>query len=286
MQVFEAVGKLVGHCFLELVTGGLRMYVPASMYTRAVVNEVLDVIVTAPKVTPRGKDKNHRGIFGARRTKVERVVRNSSGFLEKQTFPQIEVYGNFKLADVFMIPGVDAAKTHCNDIYEMQSALGLGAARSFLHKEIYSVVTGSGSNVNPRFVSQIVDYMVWSGAVKPVTRHGMQNFGPLQAAAFEMPVKVLANAALANKSDPMLSPTSNVIFGQEIRGIGTAIVDAVSIELSTPVPRATPMELVCDWFEDFSLAVPIPFDAVVPKMAAIVSANEFEMELECVPLAF
>lgn len=296
IQVFEAVGKLVGHCFLELVTGGLRMYVPTSMYTRAVVNEVLEVVVTAPKVTSRGKDKNHRGIFGARRTKVERVVRNAKGILEKQSFPQIEVYGNFKLADVFMIPGVDASKTYCNDIYEMQSALGLGAARSFLHREIYSVVTGSGSNVNPRFVSQIVDYMVWSGAVKPVTRHGMQNFGPLQAAAFEMPVKVLASAALSNKSDPMLSPTSNVIFGQEIRGIGTAIVDAVPIAYDDNHTVASSsgvggvasaaMDKLCDWFEDFSLAHPIPFDAEPVKAVPFVSANEFEMELESVPLAF
>jgi DNA-directed RNA polymerase beta' subunit len=289
MQVFDAVGKLVGHCFLELISLGLRLYVPSSMYSRSIVNEVLDVVVTAPKVTPRGKDKNHRGIFGVRRTKVDRLVRNATGFLEKVSFPQIEVYGNFKLADVFTIPGVDASKTYCNDIYEMQSALGLGAARSMLHKEIYSVVTGSGSNVNPRFVSQIVDYMAWSGAIKPVTRHGMQNFGPLQAAAFEMPVKVLANAALANKCDPMLSPTSNVIFGQEIRGIGTAIVDAIPIELPTTTPTgnsSTRVEILCDWFDDLELARPIAFEhAAAP--AAPVAAAAFSDGFESArPLAF
>lgn len=272
------------------------MYVPASMYTRAVVNEVLDVVITAPKVTPRGKDKNLRGIFAARRTKVERLVRvptkSGGGFsLEKQTFPQIEVFGNFKMSDLFLIPGVDASKTHCNDISEMQSALGLGAARAFLHKEIYAVVTGSGSNVNPRYVTQIVDYMVWSGAVKPVTRHGMQNFGPLQAAAFEMPVKVLANAALSNKSDPMLSPTSNVIFGQEIRGIGTAISDAIPIPYEAMQSQRMEEEIgeMVEWFEDFKLACPIVLEYVEPKKDVAVAATavaafeDFEM---AVPLAF
>ncbi len=285
IQVFEAVGKLVGHCFLELVTGGLRMYVHKSMYTRAVVNEVLDVVITAPKVTPRGKDKNFRGIFGARRTKVDRLVLNAKGALEKQSFPQIEVYGNFKMSDLFLIPGVDASKTHCNDIYEMQSALGVGAARTFLHKEIFAVVTGSGSNVNPRYVTQIVDYMVWSGLIKPVTRHGMQNFGPLQAAAFEMPVKVLANAALSNKSDPMLSPTANVIFGQEIRGVGTAISDAVPVEM--PMLTQTSVQKLTDWFDDWTLACPIDLSAPVAASVVVermtTEMDDFEM---AVPLAF
>jgi len=287
IQVFEAVGKLVGHCFLELVTGGLRMYVPASMYTRAIVNEVLDVVITAPKLTPRGKDKNFRGIFAARRTKVERLVLNSLGKMEKQSFPQIEVYGNFKMSDLFLIPGVDASKTHCNDISEMQSALGNGAAKMFLQKEIYAVVTGSGSNVNPRYVTQIVDYMAWSGAIKPVTRHGMQNFGPLQAAAFEMPVKVLANAALSNKSDPMLSPTANVIFGQEIRGVGTAIADAIPIE--TPAAQKVSVQKLAHWFDDWTLACPIEVSSTsapsssTSSLPVVTDMFDFEM---AVPLAF
>jgi DNA-directed RNA polymerase beta' subunit len=283
IQVFEAVGKLVGHCFLELVTGGLRMYVHKSMYTRAVVNEVLDVVITSPKVTPRGKDKNFRGIFAARRTKVERLVVNDKGILEKQSFPQIEVYGNFKMSDLFLVPGVDASKTHCDDIYEMQAALGNGAAKMFLHKEIFAVVTGSGSNVNPRYVTQLVDYMAWSGTIKPITRHGMQNFGPLQAAAFEMPVKVLANAALSNKSDPMLSPTANVIFGQEIRGIGTAIADAIPID--RPAPTVSVHKLT-DWFDDWTLACPIVLssDATMATTTTTTS-DDYDFEM-AVPLAF
>lgn len=238
MQVFMAIGRRIGHCYVELTSTGIRTYCPKQLYTRALVDELLAVVVTSPKLTPRGKDKNFRGVFAARRLKTECLARKPDGSIGKVEVRQIEIYGNFRLADLFRIPGVDCRKTWCNDLYELQNTLGTGAARAFLQAEILRTVTGSGSNVNPRFVSQIVDYMVWSGSIKPVTRHGMQNFGPLQAAAFEMPVKVISNAALAHRVDPMLSPTSNIIFGQEIRGIGTAITDAIPIEVVVGVGGA------------------------------------------------
>jgi DNA-directed RNA polymerase beta' subunit len=250
MQVFMAIGRRIGHCYVELTASGLRTYCPKQLYTRALVDELLAVVVTSPKLTPRGKDKNFRGVYAARRLKTERLERRPDGTLGKVEVRQIEIYGNFRLADLFRIPGVDCKKTWCNDLYELQNTLGTGAARAFLQAEILRTVTGSGSNVNPRFVSQIVDYMVWSGSIKPVTRHGMQNFGPLQAAAFEMPVKVISNAALAHRVDPMLSPTSNIIFGQEIRGIGTAITDAIPIEVTKRADSPTSVAELVDLFDN------------------------------------
>ncbi len=301
IHVFEAIGKRVGYCFVEMTTAGIRLYVPRNLYTRALVNEMLDVVVLAPRLTPRGKDKNQRGVVAVRITKMEKLNKD----LEKEKVSMVEVYGNFRFSDVFRIPGVDPTGTWCNDLNEMQETLGLETTKAFLKKSIFEIVTAAGSNVNPRYVDQIVDYMVWSGKVKPVTRNGMQDFGPLQAAAFEMPVKVLANAALSSRTDPMLSPTSNVIFGQELFGIGTALseaipvhIDAASATTTTASATKTEEKRVFD-FDDLSNACPILFEklasstfttskALSSPLPSVVHSTpmEFELESSAVPILF
>lgn len=231
MQVYTCIASHIGENHVELLpNGNVLVYIPNNLYNRALVEELLALYVKNPRLTPRGKDKSHRGVVGARRVKAERLVRRGDNLVNEQ-FTQIEVYGNFRLADIFSIEGVDCARSSCNDVSEIQATLGSNAARRFMFKELHRTVTGSGSAVNPRFVMQVVDYMLWTGKVESITRHGMKLFGPMKSAAFEQPGKVLVNAALACKTEHMLSPTANVVFGQEIRGIGTAIVDTIPITL-------------------------------------------------------
>lgn len=226
IHIYKALSKKIGKSKVDIISADeIRVYIPRILYSRIIVEELLDTIVKAPRVTPRGKDKNYRGVVGARRVLKESWVVEGNALLEKK-YVQIEVYGNFRLLDLFCIDGVDCGKTKCNDILEIQNALGTNAAREFLTNELYRTVCTSG-NVSPRFVMQVVDYMTWSGRIEPVTRHGMKFFGPMKSAAFEQPSKVLVNAALGCKTEYMLSPTANVIFGQELRGIGTGIVDII-----------------------------------------------------------
>jgi DNA-directed RNA polymerase beta' subunit len=225
-HIFQALTLKIGSSKIDIVSRDeIRIYIPKLLYTRMIIEELLDTIIISPRVTPRGKDKNYRGIVGARRVLNESLVIENNELVVKK-FVQIEVYGNFKLMDVFCIDGVDCQNTKCNDILELQNTLGTHAARNFLTSELYRTVCTSG-NVSPRFVMQVVDYMTWTGRIEPVTRHGMKFFGPLKSAAFEQPSKVLVNAALACKTEHMLSPTANVVFGQELRGIGTGIIDVI-----------------------------------------------------------
>jgi DNA-directed RNA polymerase beta' subunit len=225
-HLFAPIAGKVGGNHVDIDERRVRVYVPRAAYSRSIVEDILDVVVKRPILTPRGKNKANRGVVNARRLKTERVV-IKNGNIVKETFTVIEVLGNFKLADVFSLEGVDCARTTCNDMSEVQATLGTVATRLFMFRELFRTVTGSGSTVNPRFVMQIVDYMTWTGRVEPVTRHGMKLFGPMKSAAFEQPGKVLIQAALGAKVEHMLSPTANVMFGQEIRGIGTAVVDAI-----------------------------------------------------------
>jgi DNA-directed RNA polymerase subunit A" len=230
IQVYNALADVLGESRVELLeSGSFILYIPSMYESRVLIDEILEIVVKKSNLTPRGKEKSSRGVVGARRVKGEKWIQKN-GELFFESFTQIEVYGNFRLADLFCIEGIDCKRTTCNDISEIQATFGVCAAKQFLTKELYRTVTGSGSNVNPRYVMQASDFMAYTGKVSPVTRHGMDLFSPLKSAAFEQPGKVLVNAALSCKTEHMLSPTSNVVFGQEIRGIGTAIVDTIPIE--------------------------------------------------------
>ncbi len=259
MQVYQAISKRVGTFAVELISvSQIRVSCSRDKYSRTIVEDIYDIFVKTPHVSPRGKDKSNRGVVGARRVKKTRWIHNGVTFVN-QEFTQIEVYGNFRLADIYCIDGVDASRTYCNDVLEIQNTLGTQAAKQFMFFELFRTVAGSesSSKVNPRFVMQVIDYMSWTGAIEPVTRHGMKLFGPMKSAAFEQPGKVLVQAALAGKNEHMLSPTSNVVFGQEIRGIGTAIVDAIPIDI--PVSETKPESVKNDDFDDLMYQMPFNF---------------------------
>ncbi len=261
-HLFRPLAAKIGGNHVEVLADRVRVYVPLAMYARSIVEDLFEVMIKTPRVTPRGtgKSRAYRGVTGARRVRMDQIVVRD-GNLERDSFVAIEVYGNFKLADVFCIEGVDCKRTWCNDVHEIEETLGTAAARKFMYRELFNTVTGSGSkNVGfPRYIMQLVDYMAWTGKFEPITRHGMKLFGPMKSAAFEQPGKVLVQAALNGKTDYMLSPTANVMFGQEIRGIGTAICDAVLDESLVPdmvarMETSGPAEGAAEGWWDFGVS--------------------------------
>ncbi len=273
-HLIPALAARVGANHVDVSEDRVRLYVPAAVYAYSVVQDVLDVVIKRPVLTPRGKNKNHRGVVNARRVRQDKIVIRD-GALVKDSFVAIEVFGNFKLSDVYCLDGVDCARTWCNDVQEIQATLGTAATRQFMFRELFRTVTGSGSNVNPRFVMQVVDYMTWTGRIEPVTRHGMKLFGPMKSAAFEQPGKVLIQAALAGKTEHMMSPTANVMFGQEIRGIGTAIVDALpdpryTAAAAAAVASATASAMETEEPDEYFCPFEFPVESSAPSAAAAV----------------
>jgi hypothetical protein len=206
------------------------------------------------------------------------------GKFVNEEFTQIEVYGNFRLADLYCIDGVNPSKTYCNDVLEVQATLGTQAAKQFMYYELLRTVAGSesSSKVNPRFVMQVIDYMSWTGVIEPVTRHGMKLFGPMKSAAFEQPGKVLVQAALACKNEHMLSPTSNVVFGQEIRGIGTAIVDAIPVDVPQQQQQAETVVEV----DDSKFQIPFEFFTEGGSSSCVVPFDNFETKESLISFDF
>lgn len=64
------------------------------------------------------------------------------------------------LSALLKLPGVDANKTYCNHVLEMEKKFGVEAARQILYEEILQ------KNNHPRYAEIIADYMSITGALR------------------------------------------------------------------------------------------------------------------------
>ena len=91
------------------------------------------------------------------------------------------------------------------------------------------VMTADGSSLAHRHVEVLVDMMCRSGAMLPMSRHGMSRAGlpTLQRASFEETRSVFSTAALFKRTDPLVGVTDSVLLGQRSL-VGTGTVNLVS----------------------------------------------------------
>ena len=68
---------------------------------------------------------------------------------------------------------VDSTRTTCNDVVETNQVLGIEGCRQQLLNELRGVLSASGSYINYRHLSMLVDVMTFRGHLMAVTRHGI-----------------------------------------------------------------------------------------------------------------
>ncbi|MFQ5762581.1 MAG: DNA-directed RNA polymerase subunit A', partial [Candidatus Bathyarchaeia archaeon] len=130
------------------------------------------------------------------------------------------------LPKVILIPGVDASRTTTNNIHEIANTMGIEAARNAIIKEIRSVLSEQGLDVDLRHVMLAADMMTYSGQVQQIGRHGVsgKKASVLARAAFEITVPTLMEAATRGSEDKLSGVTENVICGQMVP-VGTGTID-------------------------------------------------------------
>lgn len=160
----------------------------------------------------------------------------------------VEVDGN-ALSELLCIPGVDASRSHSNDIHRVAAVLGIEAAVAVLFSEIKAVISFDGTYVNDRHFALATDTMCCRGSVVAVTRHGFNraDHGFLSRASFEETVDILFDAAAFAETDKITdgSVTEPIILGQAAP-IGTAISDVLITEEYARQWRPTGSEVVAD----------------------------------------
>ncbi|MBI4439355.1 DNA-directed RNA polymerase subunit A'' [Candidatus Woesearchaeota archaeon] len=128
------------------------------------------------------------------------------------------------LKDVLEMEEVDATRTTTNDIFEIESVLGIEAARKAIIDEVFKVIESQGLNVDVRHIMLVADTMCTSGSVRGITRYGIvsQKSSVLARASFETPIKHIINASLIGEVDYLTSVVENVMINQPVP-IGTGL---------------------------------------------------------------
>ena len=112
---------------------------------------------------------------------------------------------------------VDHDRLESNDIWALRCAYGVEAARSNIVHQITSVFGAYGIEVNARHLSLIADYMTADGGYKAMNRLGMESSSsPFLQMSFETTAHFLKQAAMANDSDTLSSPSGNIVMGRPV----------------------------------------------------------------------
>ena len=133
------------------------------------------------------------------------------------------------LKDVLLIEGVDATRTHTNNIVETYEVFGIEAARNSIIKEAVDTLNEQGLTVDIRHLMLVADIMTCDGEVKQIGRHGIsgEKASVFARAAFEVTVNHLLDAGMRGNVDELNGVTENIIVGQPIK-LGTGDVHLIS----------------------------------------------------------
>ncbi|KZX16679.1 DNA-directed RNA polymerase subunit beta' [Methanobrevibacter filiformis] len=129
------------------------------------------------------------------------------------------------LKEVLKQEGVDKIRTSTNDIHEIETVLGIEAARNSIINEALRTLNEQGLTVDVRHIMLVADMMTNEGVVKSIGRHGIsgEKSSVLARAAFEETGKHLLNASIRGEVDKLTGIIENIIIGQPIP-LGTGSV--------------------------------------------------------------
>ncbi|MFH0956839.1 MAG: hypothetical protein V1813_03180, partial [Candidatus Aenigmatarchaeota archaeon] len=122
------------------------------------------------------------------------------------------------LKKVLKIPGVDANRTTCNNIFEVLEVLGVEAARNAIIHQAKYTLDEQGLGVDVRYIMLLSDLMTFTGDIQAIGRYGIagQKSSVLARAAFEETKKHLISATIRNDSDDLSGIVENIMVNQVI----------------------------------------------------------------------
>ena len=121
-------------------------------------------------------------------------------------------------AEIWQLNQVDHNRLASNDIWAVRCAYGVEAARMNIVDQIKGVFAVYGIEVDPRHLSLIADYMTFDGGYKAMNRIGMaDSSSPFLQMSFETTANFMVEAAIHGASEPMQSPSANIVVGRPIR---------------------------------------------------------------------
>ena len=134
-------------------------------------------------------------------------------------------------------PDVDLTKMFSNDIYYIQTTLGIAAAESFIFEELKRTLGSEGININPAHINLMAANMTVAGSITPNTFAGVElEDSVILKATFQESTKTFANAAFNNFTDHINDVSAQIMVGMQPR-IGTQRVGCFYKEVGEVVEK-------------------------------------------------
>ena len=156
-----------------------------------------------------------RGIDTVKRAVVNIVEGEHSGGDSKTYHLLVEGHG---LLPVLGVPGVQALETKTNHIMEMESTLGIEAARRLVMDEVQYIFSQYGLEIDQRHLMLLADVMSYRGQILGITRFGIAKMkeSVLMLASFEKTADHLFDAAVHARRDAIDGVSECIIMGTPI----------------------------------------------------------------------
>lgn len=125
------------------------------------------------------------------------------------------------LLEILSRKNVNPFRTISNDIVETAKVFGIEAARACIIREMEAVLIDS--SIDRRHIQLLADAMTCRGFIQKIDRYGAKKgeAGPIRVASFEETTTVFCDAGAHAAIDPMQGVSSNVMFGNFLKGVGT-----------------------------------------------------------------
>ena len=188
-----------------------------------------------------------RGIPGLRAVNYQKVA-DTLEFRDGKYQPleqYILISDGSNFLDVRTHPDVDPTQVISSNVHDMYENLGIEATRATLYKEITTLFQESGSNVNYRHISILLDKMCHKGRTMSIDRYGINknDIGPLAKMSFEQTEDIALRAAIFGERDPILGVSAKVMLGAPIKA-GTGFSEILFDELAAiQFSESTPEQL-------------------------------------------
>lgn len=136
------------------------------------------------------------------------------------------VTNGINLKHLLAHPLVDPRRTISNNPHEIMRTFDAEAARNFIARDFYDMISGNGSYVNSRHISLVADFMTNMGVITPITSRGIsrQNRGVFADASFEHPVEFFNKAAISGRWEDVTSTSTCIFIGKRAL-VGTGAFD-------------------------------------------------------------
>ena len=170
------------------------------------------------------EQKRHQGARVIRRPPT--AIMTASHMLYADSDGSIFKGNVSSLRSLLAHPDIDSTRTYCNNVHEINSVLGIEAARSFLIKEFSDVIGYEGAYINPRHIVLLVDFMVSLGQVNGITFTGIsrQPIGALEKASFEKAFDTFKEASGFGEKKDVTGTSASIYVGKRAQ-IGTGYSD-------------------------------------------------------------